>query len=59
MTEDSSKKTHLCIRCDEEVHEAKPNPDGDYVQLNYRQETRALPICMDCFREVKDRDVWR
>lgn len=58
MDDDSSKKTHLCIRCDGEVEgPARPSEGWDYIRLAFNQHRGELPICEECFEEVKDRDV--
>ena len=50
-------KTELCVRCDDEIPVGTENWT-DYRTLTLDQETGALPMCMDCFDEVRDRDLW-
>ncbi len=50
--------TEKCIRCDEVVPVDVDALGHSHVQLPFHQEEGALPICMDCFEEVKPRDVW-
>lgn len=57
MTAESQSPTRQCIRCDDPAGVKYPD-NGDYVLLTYGQETGAVPVCMDCFEEVKRRDLW-
>jgi len=48
-----------CIRCDEPTaHEYPRVTSSEYVLLTFNHEMGALPICKDCFEEVRDRDFW-
>lgn len=58
MSERSPQEGTECIRCDEPVAADYPDQDGDYVLLTYLQEEGAVPVCKDCFEEVKRRNVW-
>jgi hypothetical protein len=47
-----------CIRCDEPTAHEYPTLTSEYMLLAFNQEAGALPICIDCFEEVRDRDIW-
>jgi hypothetical protein len=47
-----------CIRCDEPTAHEYPRLNSKYVMLTFNHEIGALPICMACFEEVRDRDFW-
>jgi len=49
--------TELCIRCNEKIPIGVHNW-GEYVTLTFHQESGALPICQECFEEVRCRDLW-
>jgi len=47
-----------CIRCDEVVELTPDLTEAEYIQLTYDHEALAMPICLDCFNKVRNRDVW-
>lgn len=47
-----------CIRCDDKILIEVGNLSRGYISLTFNQEAGALPICRDCFEEVKERDMW-
>lgn len=56
--EKDSGETELCVRCDEEVPVGAKNLN-EYVTMTFHQEKGALPMCPECFEEVKGRDMWK
>lgn len=59
MSDESGRATAQCIRCDDEILvDSQAFADREYVPLPFHQEKGALPICPECFEEVRDRDLW-
>jgi hypothetical protein len=54
---ESTVETEQCIRCNNRVPVGTGQFD-QYVPLTFNQETGALPLCRDCFHEVRGRDLW-
>lgn len=60
-SEQSPGRTSQCIRCDKHL-DVSPGQDlreRGYHTLAFHQEKGALPICDDCFEEVRGRDLWK
>ena len=53
----SDQETEQCIRCDEEIPVGVDRL-GEYMELTFNHEAGSLPICRDCFQEIKHRDLW-
>lgn len=58
MPDDYEGDTHQCIRCDDEFSGFRPGTDAEGIILYYNQERGTLPLCNECFEEVKSRDVY-
>jgi len=56
-SEQETDDVEQCIRCDEEI-EVGFDHLGEYIPLTFNHEAGALPVCRDCFDEVKGRDLW-
>lgn len=57
MSSESGDRTECCIRCDDEISVTVDHFPEDYRELTFDHEASALPICPDCFEEVRDRDI--
>lgn len=49
--------TERCVRCDEEIP-VGPGHFTEYRSLTFNHEAGCLPMCNECFEEVRDRDLW-
>jgi len=55
---ESAGRTEQCIRCDDKISVDIDNFPERYRTLIFNHEASAVPICVECFHQVKDRDIF-